>query len=103
MLEDFSHYLNESDIFTKVLVKKTGDADHLLVAVCQTYASIQSAAREMARIWIDYLSYRNSEFHTLSILPDSATLDGITILDSAGYFVTAQITTQKDTLDNGGE
>ncbi len=103
MLEDFSHFLNESDIFTRVSVKKTGDPDHLLVAVCKTHASLKSAAREMARIWTDYLSYRYSEFHTVSLSPDSATLDGITAVDSSSYFVTAQIIAQKDTLHNSGK
>ena len=104
MIEDVWHSLGETSLFTPVKVRKTGQSECLIEALCRRSvleASGADVVQQLEAVWLDDLRYRfGDEAHTFSQTDNAVTLNAVTLSGMNGYYVSVRI--QVDTAQAAG-
>jgi hypothetical protein len=94
MLADFHDSLERSDLLALRSVKKTGEPERMIEALCEPAAetlTIPEAIAEIERIWMNELRYQHYEAHSLSRRDYELSLEFVTLDGPGSFYVTGQI------------
>jgi hypothetical protein len=94
MLEDFHHALDQSEILKRLWVKKTGQPAQMIDARCEPAeqtVTIDEAAVEIERVWMEDLRYSHFEAHALFQDDYDLSLDFVTLSAPGSFYVTGRI------------
>lgn len=92
---DFEHYLEDSGMFERVIVRIDPQRQGWLFATAVLRSSDVTVAQvegELLLIWQDYLRYQYLEGHELVSTDRDTTLRFITQIQDGGFHVTGSIT-----------
>ncbi len=93
MIEDIYHYIGDSSVFHLDNLSKTGDLENMIDVICSSYSLNQPFLMgELEDIWINNLSYRDFECHSITQSKKLCILEFITHMSGKCYYVTGSIT-----------
>ncbi|MGV9779258.1 hypothetical protein [Streptosporangium sp. NPDC003464] len=93
MVMDFDFYLWSSPVIREVEVRRTGNTNSLIVAICVPVSgrSEVEIGAGLEQVWLQDLSYRHFEAHMITLAEGRVQLDVITQIAPQDFYVTATI------------